>query len=98
LRKNNIAHGDLQHGNVLIARGDFKLIDYDGMFVPALAGRASHEVGHRNYQHPGRTESDFGIQLDNFSGWMIYLTLVALSIEPGLWSRFGQGDEHILFK
>jgi tRNA A-37 threonylcarbamoyl transferase component Bud32 len=36
LRKNEIAHGDLQHGNVLIVHDSYKLIDYDGMYVPAL--------------------------------------------------------------
>ena len=58
LQAASIAHGDLQHGNILIVNGDFKLIDYDGMFVPALAGRRSNELGHRNYQHPLRTPSD----------------------------------------
>ena len=57
LRQAGIGHGDLQHGNVLVVNGQLRLIDYDGMFVPALAGRASHEIGHRNYQHPGRTET-----------------------------------------
>jgi len=98
LRKHDIAHGDLQHGNILISRGDFRLVDYDAMAVPALAGYASNEVGHRNYQHPARSVSDFGIHLDNFSGWSIYLTLLALSIEPGLWAEFGKAEDHLLFR
>ncbi|HEY2384268.1 MAG TPA: hypothetical protein VGK48_24095 [Terriglobia bacterium] len=98
LKKHGIAHGDLQHGNVLIADGDFRLIDYDGMFVPAFAGSVSHEVGHRNYQHPARTEKDFGPHVDNFSGWAVYLTLTALSIDPSLWRRYGGGEEHLLFQ
>jgi predicted Ser/Thr protein kinase len=36
LERSKIAHGDLQHGNILIANGDFRLIDYDGMYVPDL--------------------------------------------------------------
>src|SRR3990172_11707056 len=52
LQSASISHGDLQHGNVLLSNGDFKLVDYDGMYVPALAGKSSHELGHRNYQHP----------------------------------------------
>jgi hypothetical protein len=98
LKKHNIAHGDLQHGNILISGGEFRLIDYDGMFVPELAGRESHEVGHRNYQHPARVEADFGPHLDNFSAWVIYFTLMALSIEPGLWNRYGNSQEHLLFQ
>ena len=60
LREADIAHADLQHGNVLLVPGQtasslaVKLIDYDGMFVPALAGNKSGEVGHPNYQHPQR--------------------------------------------
>jgi hypothetical protein len=54
LRGADLAHGDLQHGNVLLMPGSrstslaFKLIDYDGMFVPALADQPSGEVGHPN--------------------------------------------------
>ena len=66
LRSAGIAHGDLQHGNVVVVNGDFRLIDYDGMFVPSLKGKFSNEVGHRNYQHPQRTEFDFGPTIDNF--------------------------------
>jgi hypothetical protein len=47
LRKAEIAHGDLQHGNILVCNGALKLIDYDGMYVPALKGMRSNEQGHR---------------------------------------------------
>lgn len=98
LQAANIAHGDLQHGNILVVNGDFRLIDYDGMFVPALAGQSSHEVGHRNYQHPLRTEFDFGPYLDYFAAWVIYISLASLSLDPMLWQRVGAGDEFILFR
>jgi hypothetical protein len=93
-----IAHGDLQHGNILVVGGEPRLIDYDGMFVPALAGWRSHEVGHPNFQHPRRTDADFGPGADNFSNWVIYLSLLALSADPGLWSRHQGGDECLLFR
>src|SRR5204862_7533299 len=76
----------------------FRLIDYDGMFVPSFAGNPSHEFGHRNFQHPARTESDFDAHLDNFSGWVVYLSLIACSVDPSLWGRFGRGEEHLLFR
>lgn len=98
LEQTSIAHGDLQHGNILIVNEDFKLIDYDGMFVPALLGQHSHERGHRNYQHPQRSELDFGPDLDRFSSWVIYVSLLALSFESKLRSQFGASDECILFK
>jgi serine/threonine protein kinase len=50
LRKCGIAHGDLQHGNIIVVNGGCRLVDYDGMFVPGLEGLASNELGHPNYQ------------------------------------------------
>lgn len=97
LQKQQIAHGDLQHGNVLVAGDELRLIDYDGMFVPNLSGRESHEIGHRNYQHPLRSENYFDASLDNFSAWVIYLSLVALSLDPTLWQQFGRDEETLLF-
>jgi hypothetical protein len=98
LRNASIAHGDLQHGNVLVVKDEFKLVDYDGMYVPALSGKGSHEVGHRNYQHPLRTEADFGPYVDNFSAWVVYVSLIALAVDPSLWQRFSGGDECLLFR
>lgn len=98
LRTAGIAHGDLQHGNVLVVGSDLKLVDYDGMFVPALAGTGATEVGHPNYQHPGRASLVFGPTLDNFSSWTVYVSLVALSLDPSLWSRVKAGDECLLFR
>jgi hypothetical protein len=98
LRQCSIAHGDLQHGNVLIANGDIKLVDYDGMFVPGLAGRGGRELGQRNYQHPMRTDFDYGPALDNFSSWVVYISLILLAKQPQLWSQFGGGDECLLFR
>ena len=98
LQQAGLAHGDLQHGNVFVVQGALRLIDYDGMYVPALSGQVSHEVGHRNYQHPLRTESDFGAYVDNFSAWVIYVAIVALAVDPRLWERFGGGDECLLFR
>jgi len=95
----NIAHGDLQHGNLLVtSSGELKLIDYDGMFVPGLARVGACEKGHINYQSPTRTMGTWGPYLDHFSEWVIYTSLVALTIDPTLWSLLhNQGDEALLF-
>jgi hypothetical protein len=100
LERAGIAHGDLQHGNVLVINGDYKLIDYDGMYVPTLAGQftSSHELGHRNYQHPRRAENHFDPRLDNFSAWVIYLSLLALSEQPQFWQKVQAGDEYLLLR
>jgi hypothetical protein len=102
LNRAQIAHGDLQHGNIAIADGDIRLIDYDGMIVPELIGKPSGEIGHRHYQHPSRT-SEEGIdasnflQVDTFSAWVIWASLIAVSIDPSLWTRSGAGDDRLLF-
>jgi hypothetical protein len=95
-----IAHGDLQHGNLLVTSlGELKLIDYDGMYVPSLSKMGACEYGHPNYQSPARTSSIWGPYLDNFSAWVIYASLVALTIEPSLWTQLRDpGDEALLFK
>lgn len=98
LGRAQIAHGDLQHGNVLVVNSTLKLVDYDGMFVPALAGKRSTELGQPNYQHPRRTDLDFGPYLDRFSSWVIYVSLVALSIYPSLWQTYRAGDDCLLFR
>ncbi|MCL4553468.1 MAG: hypothetical protein M1305_08010 [Candidatus Marsarchaeota archaeon] len=97
LRHNSIAHGDLQHANILVCNGALRLVDYDGMYVPGLYGMASHEIGHRNYQRPLRTDQDFGPEMDRFSVWVIYLSLVALCVVPRLWKDLGGGEDRLLF-
>ena len=69
LAENNVVHGDLQHGNVLVsAEGYFKLVDYDCLAVPELLGRKNLEIGMVPYQHPGRNaETPLFEGIDNFS-------------------------------
>jgi hypothetical protein len=99
LRRHGIAHGDLQHGNILVtSAGEMKLIDYDGMFVPGLDDFGASENGHANYQSPARTLSAWGPDLDHFSAWIIYASIVALTVDPTLWSLLRDpGDEALLF-
>lgn len=98
LRVGQIAHGDLQHGNILVTASGLRLIDYDGMYVPALSGLRSYEEGHRNYQHPDRSGSDFGPYLDHFSAWVIFCSLAAVAVDPHLWQIAHGGDECLLFR
>lgn len=97
----DLAHGDLQHGNVLVdTAGEalrLRLVDYDTMYVPALEGSRSAEVGHRNYQHPDRTDADYGPTLDRFAGLVIYTALRACAVRPELWEQYDTG-ENLLFR
>jgi hypothetical protein len=104
LRTANLAHGDLQHGNVLLAPGKragtfrVQLVDYDGMCVPALDLLKPIEVGHSAYQHPQRLrEGTYGLEIDRFSHLVIYTALRGLVLAGRrLWDRFDNGD-NLLF-
>lgn len=91
-----VAHGDLQHGNIIVSNGGLFLVDYDGMYVPKLAGLEAKERGHSNYQHPAR-DKEFGPHLDRFSSIVIYLALKALTLNPNLWDKYSTG-ENLLFR
>jgi hypothetical protein len=98
LQTHGIAHGDLQNGNIVAGASELKLIDYDGMFVPGMAAGSGTEVGHKHFQHPGRTVKDFGPQMDRFSFIVLDLSLEALGADPSLHRRFREGGEAIIFK
>jgi pimeloyl-ACP methyl ester carboxylesterase len=105
MREVTIAHGDLQHGNVMLVPGRspgamvLRLVDYDGMWVPDLARRPPGEVGHPNYQHPERILwGGFHHEIDRFSHLVIYTALRALRIGgKALWDRYDNG-ENLLFR
>ena len=85
LQSSEFAHGDLQHGNVMVDQeGRLRLVDFDGVWIPPLAGQSPPtEFGHPNYQHP--LQHVWDRWLDTFSALVIYLSLVALGKEPSLW-------------
>ena len=94
----HIGHCDLQHGNVLVDHHDhLKLIDYDGMYVPALRGKGSHEKGHPAYQHPSRDGKDFDDTVDRFAALVVHTSLVAVAESPALWKRF-YDEDNLIFK
>lgn len=97
LEKIKVAHGDLQHGNILLVNDEIKLIDYDGMFVPNIGFSKSNELGHVNFQHPLRDETHYNQSIDRFSAIVIYLAIKALREMPSLWKKYDYG-ENILFK
>ncbi len=99
LRGANMAHGDLQHGNILVDKnGWMRLVDYDAMFIPVLRGEKSPELGHPNYQHPDRAPEQYDQGIDNFAAFVVYLSLIGLASDPGLWADFNSGDNLVLTK
>ncbi len=90
-----MAHGDLQHGNIMVSNGQLVLVDYDGTYVPGMQRFEVKERGHPNYQHPAR-DQEFGPTVDRFSAIVIHLALRGLIKQPGLWAQYGDG-ENLLF-
>lgn len=97
LENYGIAHGDLQHGNIMVKNGKLFLIDYDGMYLPDLANLAVNELGHPNFQHPRRAGKDYNKHIDRFSAIVIYTAIKAIIINPNLWRKYENGD-NLLFK
>src|SRR5262249_43441406 len=100
-----LAHGDLQHGNVMLVPGSktaslaVKLVDYDGMFVPTLAQGKSGEVGHPCYQHPQRVlKGTYNLEVDRFPLLVVATALRGLQIRGRkLWQRF-DNEDNLLFR
>jgi len=92
-----VAHGDLQHGNILVKQGKLYLIDYDGFYLPELSALKTNEIGHKNYQHPSRSAAHYNPNIDRFSSIVIYLGLSAVAVAPHLWHKYDD-SENILFR
>lgn len=97
LRSIDLAHGDIHSDNVIVDNGQLVLIDYDAIYIPKLAGRTIQEAGQRNFQHPGRNQSHYGPYMDHFPSWLVYFSLILLSVQPDLWDEFDGGDQKLLF-
>ena len=87
------AHGDLKPDNIMVREdGTLVLIDYDGMFVPAMKGQNAREMGSPDFRHPARTEDTFNEHIDDFSLASILLSLRVIAEEPALLEKYGAAD------
>ena len=93
LRSQPFAHGDIKPDNIMVRPdGSLTLIDYDGMFVPAMKGQTSPTIGTKDFSHPLRTKEDFDETIDDFSLATIALSLKAISLSPSLFDEYGSSD------
>lgn len=100
LHQSGIAHGDLQHGNILIDKDDnLFLIDYDSMYLPTLKGQGDIIAGLKGYQHPKRSENvNASEKLDYFSELIIYTSILGVAEKPELVEKYNVEDsEQMLF-
>jgi serine/threonine protein kinase len=98
--KENIAHGDLQHGNILIkSDGSLVAIDYDSMFIEPLNGMTDTIKGLPGYQHPTRHSNQFvNSRLDYFSELVIYLSILIYADTPKLWDDYYETEDLLFSK
>ena len=97
LRSQPFAHGDIKPDNIMVRPdGNLTLVDYDGMFVPAMKGQKSPTIGIKDFSHPLRTVDDFNETIDDFALASIALSLKAISLRPSLLDEYG-GADRLLF-
>ena len=93
LRSQPFAHGDIKPDNIMVRPdGNLTLVDYDGMFVPAMKGQKSPTIGTKDFSHPFRTVDDFDETIDDFALASIALSLKAISMNSKLLDTYGASD------
>ena len=93
LRSQPFAHGDIKPDNIMVRPdGSLTLVDYDGMFVPAMKGQKSPTIGTKDFSHPLRTVDDFDETIDDFALTSIALSLKVISMNSKLLDTYGASD------
>ncbi len=101
LRKLNVVHGDLHHGNIIVTpQGEIRLVDFDGVCIFGPSGDAAltsrpTEVGHPNYQHPQRIRhGSWHRYTDTFAALLIDVSLSVIAAQP---ARYVDTGDSLLF-
>lgn len=100
LHEQSLAHGDLQHGNILVGDNhQLYLVDYDSFYCPKLKGEEDTVTGLPDYQHPARkSNKSVSEKLDYFSELIIYLSILAIAEAPSLVDKYKVDDaDRLLF-
>ena len=93
----HFAHGDLKPDNICVRDdGSLVLLDYDGMYVPALSGRKPLEQGSPHYRHPLRSTLPFDEHIDDYSLSLILLSLCAIAFDKTLYVRYSSSEYLLL--
>ena len=93
----DFAHGDLKQDNLIVMPdGSLRLIDYDGVYLPSLAGRPGLVAASPAYRHPLCGNGFFGPEADDYPLALISFSLHALADDPSLFLRYSDGENILL--
>ena len=87
------AHGDPKPDNILVREdGSLVLVDYDGLYVPAMSGEMARELGSTDFRNPHRKIDEFDENIDLFSLISIFISLSIIAYDSDTLTRFGSAD------
>ena len=98
LEARGVAHGDLQHGNVIVDSPEsMRLVDLDEVYCSATRRFGTNESGLPSYQHPERARSRaWDEHIDRFSSLVIYTSLRAIATARDPHGTLAPGDALVL--
>ena len=93
----DFAHGDLKQDTLIVMPdGSLRLIDYDGVYLPSLAGKPGLVAASPAYRHPLCGNGFFGPEADDYPLALISFSLHALADDPSLFLRYSDGENILL--
>jgi formylglycine-generating enzyme required for sulfatase activity len=86
----------LKPDNIIVRdNGTLALVDYDGLFVPAMQGQQAREFGSAIYRHPKRTMQTYDRYIDDFSLLVLLLELRLVAIDTAYYNTSLSGDSMV---
>ena len=68
------------------------------MFCPSIKRFGASEIGHKNFQHPDRTERYFNEKLDYFAFGFLDSVLEIIKNQPNAWEASSSDEEGFIFR